>query len=170
LKNLASQATPAASNAAKMKLGSYMIATGMNPQTVSGFLGVDIGALQAAQKQTATLAVNTIHSMTSRGTNFDLDTFMRNNPNLNMADPAAFNKVVDYMDNKARQEIAKQKDFADWKVGKSPDDWETGHTAHWLDKQNQDIDAGKSQSSHMATKVVGGKTYIQIAPGRWREQ
>lgn len=146
LKNLSKQATPGAMNEGKMKLGSYMIAAGIDPQTTANWLGVNIGALQAAQKQTATLAVNTIHSMTSRGTNFDLDTFMRNNPNMNMSDPTAFNKVVDYMDNKSRQEIAKQKDFAQWKVGKSPDEWETGHTAHWLDQQNQDIDSGKSNS------------------------
>jgi hypothetical protein len=146
LKNLAHRAAPNAMNEGKMKLGSYMIAAGMSPESVASFLGVDVGALQAAQKQTATLAVNTIHSMTSRGTNFDLDTFMRNNPNLNMGDPSGFDSVVDYMDNKAKQEIAKQKDFAEWKKGHTPDEWETGHTAHWLDLQNQNIDAGKSNS------------------------
>lgn len=146
LKNLANQSGASGLNEGKMKLGTYMIAAGMDPQTVGSFLGVDVGALQAAQKQTSTLAVNTIHSMTSRGTNFDLDTFMRNNPNLNMADPAAFGRVVDYMDSKAKQEIAKQKDFAQWKQGVSPDQWETGHTAHWLDLQNQMIDQGKSNS------------------------
>lgn len=146
LKNLSTQATPGAMNEGKMKLGSYMIAAGVDPQTTAKWLGVDVGALQAAQKQTATLAVNTIHSMTSRGTNFDLETFMRNNPNMNMADPASFQRVVDYMDNKSKQEIAKQKDFTTWKKGVSPDDWESGHTAHWLEQQNQDIDAGRSNS------------------------
>lgn len=146
LKNLANQAGPSGLNEGKMKLGTYMIAAGMSPESTASFLGVDVGALQAAQKQTATLAVNTIHSMTSRGTNFDLDTFMRNNPNMNMADPAAFGRVVDYMDHKAKQEIAKQKDFAQWKKGHTPDEWETGHTAHWLELQNQDIDAGRSNS------------------------
>lgn len=146
LKNLATQATPGAMNEGKMKLGSYMIAAGVQPQTVAGWLGVDVGALQAAQKQTATLAVNTIHSMTSRGTNFDLETFMRNNPNMNMSDPSSFQRVVDYMDNKSKQEIAKQKDFVAWKKGVSPDEWESGHTAHWLDQQNQAIDAGHSNS------------------------
>jgi hypothetical protein len=146
LKNLANQATPGAMNEGKMKLGSYMIAAGVSPQTAAQWLGVDVGALQAAQKQTATLAVNTIHSMTSRGTNFDLETFMRNNPNMNMSDPSAFQRVVEYMDNKSKQEIAKQKDFTNWKKGVSPDDWESGHTAHWLEQQNQNIDAGHSNS------------------------
>lgn len=148
LKNLASQATPGAANEAKAKLGAFMIAAGADPGTVSRFTGVDTGALQAAQKQTATLAVNSIHSMTSRGTNFDLDTFMRNNPNMNMSDPGAFARVADYMNNKADQDIAKQKDFAQWKKtsGISPDDWETQHTAHWLDQQNQAINAGQSNS------------------------
>lgn len=153
LKNLAAQATPGAANESKMKLGAMIIAAGVNPDTAAKWLGVDIGALQAAQKQTATLAVNTIHSMTSRGTNFDLDTFMRNNPNMNMADPASFSRVVAYMDNKAKQEIAKQKDFAQWKKGVSPDDWETGHTAHWLDTQNQDIDKGLSASPRPAPSL-----------------
>ncbi len=148
LKNLSQQATPSAANESKAKLGAFMIAAGADPDTVSKWTGVDTGALQAAQKQTATLAVNSIHSMTSRGTNFDLDTFMRNNPNMNMADPAAFSRVADYMGNKAAQDIAKQKDFAQWKKtsGVSPDDWETQHTAHWLDLQNQAIDQGQSNS------------------------
>jgi hypothetical protein len=148
LKNLSAQATPSAANESKAKLGAFMIAAGADPDHVQQWLGVDTGALQAAQKQTATLAVNSIHSMTSRGTNFDLDTFMRNNPNMNMADPAAFARVADYMNNKASQDIAKQKDFAQWKKtsGVSPDDWETQHTAHWLDSQNQAINAGQSNS------------------------
>lgn len=148
LKNLSAQATPGAANEAKAKLGAFMIAAGADPANVSRWTGVDTGALQAAQKQTATLAVNSIHSMTSRGTNFDLDTFMRNNPNMNMSDPGAFARVADYMNNKASQDIAKQKDFAVWKKtsGVSPDDWETQHTAHWLDQQNQAIDAGRSNS------------------------
>jgi hypothetical protein len=148
LKNLSAQATPGAANEAKAKLGAFMIAAGADPANVSKWTGVDTGALQAAQKQTATLAVNSIHSMTSRGTNFDLDTFMRNNPNMNMADPAAFGRVADYMNNKAGQDIAKQKDFAQWKKssGVSPDDWETQHTAHWLDHQNQAINQGQSNS------------------------
>jgi hypothetical protein len=167
MKNLASQATPSAMNESKMRFGAMMIASGVNPQTAAGYLGVDVGALQAAAKQTSTLAVNSIHSMTSRGTNFDLSTFMRNNPNLNMADPAAFNRVVDYMDNKAKQEIAKQKDFATWKQGVSPDEWETGHTAHWLDKQNQDIEAGKSNSSNPnAVKSYNSKAELQAAAVR----
>lgn len=170
LTSLAKDAPPAATNNAKMKTGSMMIAAGVDPATVSKWLGVDIGALQAAQKQTATLAVNTIHSMTSRGTNFDLETFMANNPNLGMADPTAFKRVAQYMDNKAQQEIAKQKDFSQWKVGKSPDEWETGHTAHWLDQQNQAIDKGQSNSaSPPVTKQIGGKTYVQQG-GKWFEQ
>jgi hypothetical protein len=167
MKNLASQATPNAMNESKMRFGAMMIASGVSPQTAAGYLGVDVGALQAAAKQTSTLAVNSIHSMTSRGTNFDLSTFMRNNPNLNMADPAAFNRVVDYMDNKAKQEIAKQKDFATWKQGVSPDEWETGHTAHWLEKQNQDIEAGKSNSSNpSAVKYYNSKSELQAAAAR----
>lgn len=174
LKNLASQATPGAANESKMKMGSYMIAAGADPNHVASWLGVNIGALQAAQKQTATLAVNTIHSMTSRGTNFDLDTFMRNNPNLNMSDPSAFNRVVDYMDNKSKQEIAKQADFVQWKKQNpsKPEDWEAEHTAHWLSQQNQSIDQGQSNSRSTAapvTKSLGGKTYVQ-QNGKWYVQ
>jgi hypothetical protein len=162
LKNLAAQATPAAMNQGKAKLGAYMIAAGADPDTVKSWTGVDPGALQAAQKQTATLAVNKIHSMTSRGTNFDLDTFMQNNPNMNMADPAAFNRVVDYMQKQAGQDIDKQQDFAQWKKtsGVAPDDWETQHTAHWLDKQRQAIASGATNSrpplSNFVKQVPGG--------------
>jgi hypothetical protein len=168
LKNLSQQATPSAANDAKAKLGAFMIAAGADPETVAKWTGVDTGALQAAQKQTATLAVNSIHSMTSRGTNFDLDTFMRNNPNMNMADPAAFARVADYMGNKASQDIAKQKDFAQWKKtsGVSPDDWETQHTAHWLDLQNQAIDQGKSNSARPAPPGQHSLAEIQAEMAR----
>jgi hypothetical protein len=156
LKNLSAQATPGAANEAKAKLGAFMIAAGADPDNVAKWTGVDTGALQAAQKQTATLAVNSIHSMTSRGTNFDLDTFMKNNPNMNMADPAAFARVADYMNNKAGQDIAKQKDFAQWKKtsGVTPDDWETQHTAHWLEQQNSAINQGHSNSAVLGAPVT----------------
>lgn len=148
LKNLSQQANPGAANDAKAKLGAFMIAAGADPGNVSQWLGVDTGALQAAQKQTATLAVNSIHSMTSRGTNFDLDTFMKNNPNMNMADPNAFARVADYMDNKAKQDIAKQRDFVQFKKENPmpPEELEAAHTSHWLDKQNDEIDKGRSNS------------------------
>ena len=152
LRNLQRQTGTSVSNDAKLKIGSYMMAAGIDPKSVSKFLNVDVGALNAAAKQTASLAVSSIHSMTSRGTNFDLDTFMRNNPNLNMSDPSAFNRVVDYMDNKAKQEVGKQKDFVQWKKGVSPDEWEAGHTAHWLEKQNADIEAGASNSPNPHAK------------------
>lgn len=168
LRNLSSQATPSAFNEGKAKLGAYMIAAGASPDFVSRRLGVDPGVLQAASKQTATLAVNSIHSMTNRGTNFDLDTFMRNNPNLNMADSAGFNAVVSYMDKKASQDIAKQKDFTEWKQGRSPDEWEAGHTAHWLEKQNQDIDAGR-YTSNPPTAQAGNTQLPQSAVRHLKE-
>lgn len=165
MRNLASQATPDAANASKMKLGAVLIAAGMDPAKASSMLGVDPGVLQAAAKQNATLAVNSIHAMTSRGTNFDLDTFVKNNPNLNMADPSGFNRVVDYMDNKASQEIAKQKDFSQWKKGVSPDEWETGHTAHWLEQQNAAINKGQSNSANpsAAPKAFATEAAAQAA-------
>lgn len=152
LQNLQAQAPAGASNHYKALLGSYMIAAGATPENVSQWLGVDVGALQAAQKQTATLAVNSIHSMTSRGTNFDLDTFMRNNPNLDMSSPQAFARVAQYMDNKAMADIQKQREFQRWKVGKSPDSWETDFTSHWNELQNQAIDAGKYTSANPSTR------------------
>jgi hypothetical protein len=168
LKNLSQQATPGAANEAKAKLGAFMIAAGADPANVSKWTGVDTGALQAAQKQTATLAVNSIHSMTSRGTNFDLDTFMRNNPNMNMADPAAFARVADYMNNKASQDIAKQKDFAQGvKSGAwgTRDMWETNHSAHWNELQNADIDKGLSNSANPSAvpKVFATEAAAQAA-------
>lgn len=161
LSNLARQANPAAMNASKMRLGAMMIASGVPADTVSKWLGVDVGALQAAQKQTATLAVNTIHSMTNRGTNFDMQTFMENNPNLNLADPAAFQRVVDYMGNKARQEVAKNADFVQWRNGDGKgipvDQQENAHTAHWLEKQMQLIQSGATNSRPpLSSYVVPG--------------
>lgn len=75
---------------------------------------------------------------------------------MNMADPAAFARVADYMNNKASQDIAKQKDFANWKKtsGVTPDDWETQHTSHWLDTQNQAIDKGQSNSARPSVPIA----------------
>jgi hypothetical protein len=146
LRNLASQADPSVANPAKMEMGNWMLAAGMDPKTASKILGVDPQVLGASFKQTGTLATNMIHGFTSRGTNFDLATFMRMNPSLSMGGPEAFNRVVSYMDNQAKQVVDKQKDFVGWSQGVPRDQWEAGHTAHWLDQQNADINAGKSNS------------------------
>lgn len=150
LRGLAQDASPSAMNSAKLKMGNWMIASGMKAKTVSDMLGVDVPALQASEHTQGGLAVSAIHGMTSRGTNFDLETFMRQNPNLDMNSPEAFNRVADFMDNKAQQTIAKQADFAkggDWKKGVKPQDLEAAHTAHWNDLQNQLIDQGKFRTS-----------------------
>lgn len=151
MKNLAKVATPNAANTMKMQLGSMLIAGGADPDSVSAFLHVDIGALQAAAKQTSSLAVASIHQMTNRGTNFDLDTFMRNNPNLAMS-PGGYSRVIDYMEKKSKDIIAKQKDFNTWRRtandGKPvpEEDWYSGHTEHWNDRTLKEIESGASNS------------------------
>jgi hypothetical protein len=87
-----------------------------------------------------------------------------------MGGPEAFNRVVSYMDNQAKQVVDKQKDFVGWSQGVPRDQWEAGHTAHWLDQQNTDIDAGKSNSPNPTAtpmrKTVGGATY-EKRNGQW---
>ena len=146
LRNLSQSAAPNASNEARLQAGALMVAAGVAPGTASKFLGVDLDALNAAAKQTGSLALDSIHDMTSRGTNFDLSTFMRYNPNLNMATPGAFSRVLDFMDKRMQQEVAKQSDFAQWSQGVPSNQWATGHTAHWLQLQNQLISEGKTNS------------------------
>lgn len=146
LRNLANTAGVGVTNPAKLELGSYLIAAGMDPNKVGSMLGTDVGALTAATKQTGSLALDSIHSMTSRGTNFDLSTFMRYNPNLNMASPEGFNRVLDFMDKRMAQEVAKQADFDQWSQQHAPNRWASGHAAHWLAQQNQQISAGKANS------------------------
>ena len=165
LKNLAKTAVPGAANPLKLQVGTMMTAAGADPATVSAYLGVDLGALQAAQKQTAGLAVASIHQMTTRGTNFDLDTFMRNNPNFAQT-PAAFARVVDFMDKKSKEIIDKQQDFQQWKkTGDNgqpvhPDEWMSGHTARWNKMQSDLIEAGKTNSrkplDQIHKETVGG--------------
>lgn len=146
LRNLANTAGVGVTNPAKLELGSYLIAAGMSPEQVGKMLNTDVGALTAATKQTGSLALDSIHSMTSRGTNFDLSTFMRYNPNLNMASPEGFNRVLDFMDKRMQQEVAKQADFDQWSQQHAPNRWASGHAAHWLAQQNQQISAGKANS------------------------
>lgn len=146
LRNLSQSATPNASNAARLQGGALMVAMGMSPQTASSALGVNLDSLTAAAKQTGSLALDSIHDMTSRGTNFDLATFMKYNPNLDMATPGGFSRVLDFMDRRMQQEIAKQADFAQWSQNVPSNQWSTGHTAHWLQLQNQLINQGKTNS------------------------
>lgn len=166
LKNLSASGGVAVSNPAKLQLGGMMIAMGMDPDRVGKMLGTDVGALTAASKQTGSLAVDSIHSMTGRGTNFDLETFMRYNPNLNMASPDGFKRVVQFIDQRMQEEVAKQKDFDSWSQHQPPNRWASGHTVHWLEQQNQKIDKGETNSSAptatpkpVSQKTIGGKTY-----------
>lgn len=160
MKNLAKVATPGAFNNMKMQAGSMMMAAmggstpeeqSANAQKVAGYLGVDVGALQAMSHQSAGLAVGAIHQMTSRGTNFDLSTFMANNPNAAMT-PGGFSRLVDYMDKSSKDIIEKQRDFQTWKRagdnGKpvSPEEWKAGHTAHWNKIMEDRIESGQTNS------------------------
>jgi hypothetical protein len=158
IKNLSQQNGPAALNQAKLKAGAVMVAYGIPEQAVSNWLHVDLGALQAASKQNLTLSVALAHSFTARPTNLDLSTFMANNPNLNMADPAALGRVVDYMDSKARQDVARLQDFSNWRKlpenAGHPENWEIDHTARWLQLQNDAINAGKSNSRPPLTSFL----------------
>lgn len=156
IKYLSTLATPDAANTRRATVGAILIAGGVSPEAASRFVGANIGAIQAASHQSGALAVGSIHSITNRGTNFDLKTFMEQNPNLDMAGSEGFNRVVQYMDNKAKQDIAKQSDFVQWKRANpsKPEDWESEHTAHWLGKQNADIEAGHSTSASISPSKV----------------
>ena len=158
LTNLSQQANPGAANQGKVQAGAALIAMGADPDWVSKATGVDIGALQAAEHTSGGIAVAGIHQMTNRGTNFDMATFQKMNPSLNMADPAAFKRVTDYMNKQAQDTIAQQKEFSQWvpqarASGVSPQDYETQFTAHWLDKQNQAIDKGATNSAPPLTRL-----------------
>lgn len=146
LRNLSTTGGVSVANPAKLELGSYLVAAGMDPKTVGSMLGTDVGALTAASKQTGSLALDSIHDMTSRGTNFDLATFMKYNPNLNMANKDGFLRVLDFMDKRMQQDVAKQADFDQWSRNTPSDRWASGHTTHWLQLQNQLIDKGKTNS------------------------
>ena len=151
MRNLSNVASPNSANQMKLAAGNLMIAGGADPDSVAGWLGVNVGALQAASKQTSQLAVSSIHQMTSRGTNFDLDTFMKNNPNLMMS-PEGFHRVVDYMEKKSHDIVAKQQDWIKFihkgDDGKPvPEEQQVGlHTAHWNKKVLDEIGKGKTDS------------------------
>jgi len=173
LQNLAKTAPPSVLNQAKLDTGSWLIAMGASPQWVAKVTGADVGALVAASKQTGTLALDSIHDMTNRGTNFDLATFMKYNPNLNMGSPEGFNRVVQFINQKMSQEVAKQADFDQWSRNVPPNKWASGHTAHWLGQQQKLIAGGGATSTPQGappagavSKQIGGKTYYQVG-GKW---
>lgn len=151
--NLSQKASPSVLNASKLTLGGLLIAAGNDPATVSKRLGTDIDSLTAASKQVGTLAVSSIHSMTSRGTNFDLSTFMRQNPNLDMASPGGLQRVSQWLDSKFKDSVTMQKEFNDYRQAHkdTPEDWESDFTSQWLDKQNKAIEAGQKNSQSAGT-------------------
>ena len=172
MKNLAKQNTPSAANGLKMKIAQFAIASGVSPETIQSSLGIDAGALEAAKKQTSGLAVASIHQMTTRGTNFDLQTFMENNPNL-LQTPGGFRRVIDYMDGKSKSIIEKQREYHNFDPeGKIPADQKKGaFTAYWNEKQEKEIESGKYNSAvpkGLPTKQIAGVTYEQLGPGQWR--
>lgn len=161
LKNLAKTASPSTANTMKGQVGTMMLGMGMDPQAVSAFLGVDVGSLQAAQKQNAHLAQSSTKMVTSRGTNFDLDTFMKNNPNMGMT-PAGFSRVIDFMDKLTEDTMDKQKDFQAFKrTGGAnnspipPEEWEAEHTAHWTQVMRDKIDKGGTNSRRPLSEILG---------------
>lgn len=132
----------------KMHIGQMAIAAGVDPEVVAKWTGIEVGKLEAAAKETSSLAVASIHQMTSRGTNFDLSTFMKNNPNFAMT-PEGFYRVVDYMDRKSLNIIAKHADAVKYhedNPNMSPDVFMSKHTAKWNQDQVKAIDAGKAAS------------------------
>lgn len=167
MRNLASQQTPGANNTLRMRVGQMAIASGVDPIKVAKWTGIDPGVLEAAKKQTSGLAVASIHQMTNRGTNFDLETFMENNPNLLMT-PGGFQRVADYMDGKSKSIIEKQKDFQSFKKDLPPEEWMPAHTAHWNEIQSAKIDKGdyNSRPAPQATATMGGVKY-EKHNGQW---
>jgi len=148
LKNLAQQAGGVSvGNDAKARIGALMMAAGVPQETVQKVTGVDAGAIQAAEKQTASLAKASVHEISSRGTNLDLATFLKNNPNLNMNDPAAFARTVDFIEKGANSTIDEHAAFADYKKTQpKAENWETEFNALWNQKQRDLIANGQTNS------------------------
>jgi hypothetical protein len=149
--NLSKVTDPTVANKQRGQVASVMMGLGMNPEAVGNFLGISPGALEAANKQNSHLAQSSTKMVTSRGTNFDLDTFMKNNPNLAMT-PEGFHRVVDFMDKLTQDTIKKQQHFQTWKqtgLNGQPvpaDEWEAGHTAEWNKIMLDEIRKGKTDS------------------------
>ena len=146
MEHMARLAPPSASTPTRGALAARAIASGFDPDTVQKFFGVNAGAIEDAAKQTNTLAVATIHTFNkSRGTNFDLATFMKANPNLGQT-PEGFARVVDYMRRQANDALEMQRHFETWKTNKPAWEWEGGHTSAWNDLMAKRIAAGKTMS------------------------
>lgn len=152
LKNLAKSANPATVNNAKGQVGTMLMNMGIDPAQVSSFLGIDQGALQAANKQNAHLAQVSTKMVTSRGTNFDMANFMANNPNLAMT-PGGFARVVEFMDKQAGDLLDKQKNFMDWKKNVPEDHWQD-HSAVWNQVVRDRIDKGQTNSRRPLEEIL----------------
>jgi hypothetical protein len=153
--NLAQQQSPNASNTLRAHIYRMAVAGGVSPETAQAFTGLNGGALEAAQKQTSGLAVSSIHQMTNRGTNFDLQTFMENNPNL-LQSPGGFQRVLDYMDSKSASIIDKQRQFQAYVKANPnvpPEERKADFTAAWNAKQEEAISKGKYDSRN--TNTIG---------------
>jgi hypothetical protein len=178
IQNLAQTAPPSAANPGRLAVGRVLVAMGADPAWVSQHMGSTadphmLAALEAAKKQTGEFALDSIHKMTSRGTNFDLQTFMGLNPNLNMGTKEGFDRVVEFINKSMGNEINRFQDFGQWRQGKSPTEWRIGHSLQWDAKERAEIAAGAANSTTPTakpiTKQIGNKTYYSLGGGRWSD-
>ncbi|NBW10897.1 MAG: hypothetical protein EBR82_22995 [Caulobacteraceae bacterium] len=112
MKILTDGITPGKLTQAKADLAAYGEALGVNKDWLEGQLG-KVDNVQAFNKLTAQLAVENVKNMTSRGTQMEFATFIKNNPNPDL-NPGALKQLIDFTGKSFDIPVEKQQAWDTW--------------------------------------------------------
>ena len=112
MKILTDGITPGKLTQAKADLAAYGEALGVNKDWLEGQLG-KVDNVQAFNKLTAQLAVENVKNMTSRGTQMEFATFIKNNPNPDL-NPGALKQLIEFTGKSFDIPLEKQQAWDTW--------------------------------------------------------
>lgn len=115
MKELRKDFTPGAFAGWQQAVAQYKVAAGIGTPQDQKFAA----ATEGVDKGMASLASNAIKEFTSRGTNLDLTTFLKSNPNL-LLSPKGFDDIVNFMSQDAKMSLDKQQAFSKFKKAHAP--------------------------------------------------
>jgi hypothetical protein len=150
---------------AKEDIGKFFRSMGASDESVRSYLKVSPGDLEASQKLTTLMAVESVKQISSRATQMEFQRFLEANPNI-FQTPEGFKRVSQFLEVIANDTLNEQKEFlAAKKVGLKPDEY-SDFPAMYNQKRAAAIRAGKFNSTPPQPTASGS----QPAPGQQPQQ
>jgi hypothetical protein len=160
--NLLPNFTPGKGAPVLAAMGAVAQALGVPADFVQQHTGMNVGDAEAFQKGTAALATEAAKRVSSRVTQMEFQTFMKNNPNW-MLTPEGVKRVMDFMDKGFDQPLAMQNEFSQWSKANPADRWHIDFPAHWNQQQIEKIKSGSLNS--VPGRLTGYRTSSDVASG-----